>query len=172
VKVCERCGATALGEFTLLDYCAECSRDLCPSCMAQGCCGHVPALSGEAAVDDALALKPPIERTDAVSEVDPHPRAATAPAPPAGRDPAGGAPPGHVPKKITEIFAWICVEPDGGDGIPAIEAPWDRSMMLPLIGSDRERIESLRPWAEDVARRMGLPVRLVRFSCAEELEQL
>jgi hypothetical protein len=44
-KSCERCGARPVG-FGLLDYCAECGRDLCPACMAKGCCGHVPAWSG------------------------------------------------------------------------------------------------------------------------------
>lgn len=48
-KKCERCGVEAVGEFGLLDYCAACSRDLCDACMAKGCCGHVPALSGEEA---------------------------------------------------------------------------------------------------------------------------
>jgi hypothetical protein len=44
-KQCERCGAKPSG-YRLLDWCAECSRDLCPACMAKGCCGHVPAWSG------------------------------------------------------------------------------------------------------------------------------
>jgi hypothetical protein len=50
VKECERCGAKPVGEYGLLDYCAECSADLCAACMATGCCGNVPATSGS--VDD------------------------------------------------------------------------------------------------------------------------
>jgi len=45
-KVCERCGASPKGPYGLLDFCRECSRDLCDDCMTKGCCGHVPALSG------------------------------------------------------------------------------------------------------------------------------
>jgi hypothetical protein len=41
---CERCGAKPDG--CGHDYCAECGRNLCPACMAAGCCGHKPALSG------------------------------------------------------------------------------------------------------------------------------
>jgi hypothetical protein len=41
---CEKCGKFV--GFVHLDYCAECSRDLCEDCMKKGCCGHVPALSG------------------------------------------------------------------------------------------------------------------------------
>lgn len=43
---CERCGAEPDAEFGLHDYCAKCSKNLCPKCMAKGCCGSVPAESG------------------------------------------------------------------------------------------------------------------------------
>ncbi len=42
---CERCGTEATG-WDLFDYCANCSQNLCPKCMKQGCCDIVPALSG------------------------------------------------------------------------------------------------------------------------------
>jgi hypothetical protein len=51
-KVCERCGAAKprpdAGPFEVgvFDYCAFCSKDLCDACMAKGCCGHTPAVSG------------------------------------------------------------------------------------------------------------------------------
>lgn len=41
-KHCERCGQPHI------DYCGICDRDRCRSCMQQGCCGHVPAISGTA----------------------------------------------------------------------------------------------------------------------------
>lgn len=47
VNKCERCGAKP-GGFNLLDYCTDCSRDLCGDCMQLGCCGNVPAISGMA----------------------------------------------------------------------------------------------------------------------------
>lgn len=55
-KECERCGASKpspnSGSYDLFDYCNECSKDLCDECMAQGCCGHVPAISGSGADDE------------------------------------------------------------------------------------------------------------------------
>lgn len=42
---CERCLASPFG-FELLDYCADCSTNLCKGCMEDGCCGNVPAISG------------------------------------------------------------------------------------------------------------------------------
>ena len=55
-KKCERCGSRGerittgpfAGSYHSLDYCAVCSKDLCPKCMAEGCCGNVPAKSGQA----------------------------------------------------------------------------------------------------------------------------
>jgi hypothetical protein len=55
-KTCERCGSKGeritsgpfAGDYHQLDYCAVCSKDLCPDCMAKGCCGNVPAKSGNA----------------------------------------------------------------------------------------------------------------------------
>jgi hypothetical protein len=48
---CERCGATehtSSDDYGLMDYCGQCGTNLCQSCMAQGCCGHMPAKSGMA----------------------------------------------------------------------------------------------------------------------------
>jgi hypothetical protein len=47
MKKCEKCGkAPPPDSYQLFDYCAVCSKDLCPDCMAKGHCGHTPALSG------------------------------------------------------------------------------------------------------------------------------
>lgn len=42
---CERCGTGAKG-LNLFDYYATCSKNLCDECMKKGCCGRVPAVSG------------------------------------------------------------------------------------------------------------------------------
>lgn len=50
MKECERCRApepaSCSASFELFDFCAECSRNLCPACMELGCCGTTPAVSG------------------------------------------------------------------------------------------------------------------------------
>lgn len=44
---CERCSKQTDSEtYELFDYCAKCSKNLCPDCMKKGCCGKVPAVSG------------------------------------------------------------------------------------------------------------------------------
>lgn len=44
---CEGCGARPnASSYELFDYCAICSKSLCPACMDKGHCGNVPAVSG------------------------------------------------------------------------------------------------------------------------------
>ena len=39
MRTCERCGAEPEGNaYALHDYCAFCSKNLCPRCMAEGTC--------------------------------------------------------------------------------------------------------------------------------------
>lgn len=73
-----------------------------------------------------------------------------------------------TPHKIEKLYAWICTEADGGDGVPAIRLG---DTVYPLVGSNLERMEDLRPYAVD-ARDGGLPVRLVEFSQMTVLEEL
>jgi hypothetical protein len=54
MTTCDRCNATIdPSSFDLYDYCANCLKNLCPQCMANGCCGHIPAESGMKADHDA-----------------------------------------------------------------------------------------------------------------------
>jgi len=43
---CERCGRANPTQYGLWDYCGQCSKGLCDTCMEKGCCGNVPAQSG------------------------------------------------------------------------------------------------------------------------------
>lgn len=47
------------------------------------------------------------------------------------------------PRRIEELWAWVVREPDGGDGVPAIRVPGFG--LVPAMGADRLRVESLRP---------------------------
>lgn len=60
-------------------------------------------------------------------------------------------------QRITEIFAFIVMDEDGTEGIPAFKA---NGTMHPMVGADMARIDSLMT----VARQMpGMKVSLVRF---------
>ena len=62
--------------------------------------------------------------------------------------------------KITEIGAWIATEEDGTEGIPAMSID---GLMMPLIGADATRIESLKPYAETIAKATGATLTFKRF---------
>jgi hypothetical protein len=70
-----------------------------------------------------------------------------------------------MPLKINEMYAFICDEPDG-EGIPAVSMG---PMMMPLVGADMTRIDSLREHAQLVADQSGRKITLVKFSVREEL---
>lgn len=73
--------------------------------------------------------------------------------------------------RIVELWAYV-IEDTGPDdeGVPAF---CDQRMMWhPLIGADRERAESLREKALEIAAIHGKPIRLVRSTGLETVEVL
>jgi hypothetical protein len=74
---------------------------------------------------------------------------------------------------IAALYAWVAEEPDGGEGVcSATMQLFDRPVHMPLVGADIERIRSLREYAEIVRKASGCPVRLVRYTQREDLEEL
>lgn len=72
-------------------------------------------------------------------------------------------------QKIEAIYAWVAVEPDGGEGVCSMQIG---NTHMPLVGADQARVESLRPQAEQIRRMTGYPIKLVRYAAREELEEL
>lgn len=73
-----------------------------------------------------------------------------------------------LPLRIDEMFAYIATD-ETGEGIPAMPIS---GTTMPLVGADRERMESLRPYAERLAKMAGKKFKLVRFSVREDLEEI
>ena len=65
------------------------------------------------------------------------------------------------------LYAYLAE--DAGPDDEGIAAHSAGRWMMPLVGADADRISSLRPAAEGVARLLGRPVRLVRFTGREDL---
>jgi hypothetical protein len=72
-------------------------------------------------------------------------------------------------QSIDALYAWVATEPDGGEGVCSTQIG---DMHFPLVGADMDRIKSFRQHAEMIHRATGYPVRLVRFSRREDLEEL
>ena len=69
---------------------------------------------------------------------------------------------------ITEMWAYIVTESPGDEGLPALHD--GAGMALPMVGADAARMKSLRQYAVTIARDMGKPVKLVRFTGMEVVE--
>lgn len=70
--------------------------------------------------------------------------------------------------RIDQMFAFICLDDDGTEGIPAFLAG---GLAMPMVGADMKRVESLRPIAQDMVK-AGKKITLVKFSVRETLEEI
>lgn len=71
-----------------------------------------------------------------------------------------------APLTITELYAFIANE-QPGEGVAAVQI---EGTMFPLIGADRDRVDSLRKMAQQVADLTGKKLTLAKFSIREDLE--
>lgn len=71
--------------------------------------------------------------------------------------------------RIDEMFAFVADEGGGDEGVVATHtgAGW-----MPLVGADMNRVDSLRPLAEELARITGREIRLIKFTNREDLDVL
>ena len=77
----------------------------------------------------------------------------------------------HAPKntfKIEEIYAYISVD-DGNEGICAFTR---NNTMIPMIGADLVRMRQLKPIARDLAKISPYPIKLIKLSTREEVEEV
>lgn len=72
---------------------------------------------------------------------------------------------------ITEMYCFaISDRGDDDEGVPAITGP--DGVILPLVGADLTRIESLIPYAQQIANEKGKPIRIYRFSAREQIGEI
>ncbi len=71
--------------------------------------------------------------------------------------------------KITEMYAFIAEEGPEDEGIVAMKVG---NMMMPMVGGDMARIESLRPIAENIARIYGQKIILAKFTIRTDIEEI
>lgn len=72
--------------------------------------------------------------------------------------------------RINELWAWVATDEDSDDeGVMAAYNP-NMGGWVPLIGADRDRIESYRELVTDMAQ--GKPIRLIRYLNREVIEEV
>lgn len=69
---------------------------------------------------------------------------------------------------IDKLFAFITA--DSGPEDEGVIAFYEGGAWFPMVGADMKRIESLRPIAEQLAKDVGKPIRLVHFTNRVEVE--
>ncbi|HUT76640.1 MAG TPA: hypothetical protein VM285_03080 [Polyangia bacterium] len=73
--------------------------------------------------------------------------------------------------RIKTMWAFVGTDADGDEGVIAFMDPVSREWR-PLVGADKERMDSLRPIAQNIADQHGRPVTLVRFDRRSEVEKI
>jgi len=69
--------------------------------------------------------------------------------------------------KIDQMFAFVVLDEDGDEGIPALQLG---DMAFPMVGADMERMEALRPHAEHLSKTLGKKITLKHFTTCTDLE--
>lgn len=69
--------------------------------------------------------------------------------------------------KITEIYAFIAVGPDGDEGVCGFQSA---GTFMPMVCADQARVDSLRPVAVSLAAITGARITLAKFSVREDME--
>ena len=75
-----------------------------------------------------------------------------------------------MPLVIEKLYAWIMVDEDGDEAIPAMtlaDNGW-----LPMIGADEARMESLRPIVQRIADKRGLMAVLKVFGTGVVIDEI
>lgn len=71
--------------------------------------------------------------------------------------------------KINAIWAFVGIDADGDEGVPAFFSP-ALEMMMPLVGADERRVEALRKEAQMIADSTGLSLELRKYTVVEVLD--
>jgi hypothetical protein len=72
---------------------------------------------------------------------------------------------------VDTVYAFVVRDPrDDTEGIPAFLSKGGTPM--PMIGADKERIESLRPIAQEIADASGVALTLCHFTTREDVETI
>jgi len=72
--------------------------------------------------------------------------------------------------RIEEMYAFVA-EDSGPDDEGVVAMSVD-GVLLPLVGADMARVESLKPIARSISARTGKKVKLLHFTQREDLEDV
>lgn len=71
--------------------------------------------------------------------------------------------------RIKEVHAIIGIDEDDEEGIPAV---WMDGVPVPLIASDRVRLDRMTDMAQVIADKTGKKFKIVKFSVREDIGEI
>jgi len=69
--------------------------------------------------------------------------------------------------KITEMFAFVAEEVPGDEGVMGFKN--HRGEWMPMVGADMERVSSLIPMADEIAKILNLKYRILKFELVGQI---
>jgi len=72
--------------------------------------------------------------------------------------------------RIKEVWAFVTIGDDDEEGVCGFCGPDGRWM--PMVCADQKRIDSIRPFAEEIAKVTNKKVTLVKFHQREDVEDI
>lgn len=69
---------------------------------------------------------------------------------------------------VNSVFVFVIDNPEG-EGIPAMTVG---QMVMPLVGADMARVDSLRPYAQELADTSGRSIKILEFSVRRLVDQI
>lgn len=73
-------------------------------------------------------------------------------------------------EKITEVYCFVSVDENGEGIIGETMKIQGKEVFMPFVCADKDRMESLKPFAARIHIETGKKIKLIRLSNREELE--
>lgn len=70
--------------------------------------------------------------------------------------------------KIDKMYAFVATDPNGSEGVMGFMSD---GVLVPMVGADMRRIDSLKPFADLIAQKAGVEYKILRFELIGEIEK-
>lgn len=75
-------------------------------------------------------------------------------------------------EQIKELYAFVSVD-EGGEGVigQVMQNPGQPPIFMPFVCADKDRMESLKPLAKNIAKEQGIKVRLIKLTQRDVIDE-
>lgn len=72
--------------------------------------------------------------------------------------------------EVVELFAFLARRPDGSEGVVGGQMP--DGTIMPMVADNEAQMRALLPTAQGIANVSSMPMRVVRFTRAEDVDTI